>query len=215
MKARRLRILLVDDHEVVRRGLHDLLEDEFPDAVFGDAADSASALDLAWRRPWDLAIVDINMPGRCGLETLAELRRTLPGLPVLMLSIAPESEYAVRALKLGAAGYVSKQSVGAELVEAVRKVLDGGRYITPALAERLAEELQMGGRPGAAHEQLSAREMQVLRLLARGANVKRIAGELSLGEKTVFTYRSRLLEKLGLQNDVEAARYALRHGLVD
>jgi DNA-binding NarL/FixJ family response regulator len=214
MKTGPLRFLIADDHEIVRRGLRQLLEDVFPGAVFGAAADAATALQLAWKEPWDLAIFDINMPGRNGLEALAELRKTCPKLPVLMLSMAPESEYAVRALKLGAAGYVTKQSVGAELVRAVQAILAGNRYITAALADRLATVVQQG-EAGPIHARLSERELQVLKLLARGRNVKEIAVELALGEKTIFTYRTRLLNKLGLHNDVEAARYALQHHLVE
>lgn len=209
-----MKILLVDDHEVVRRGLRQVLAEEFDDAVFGEAATAGEALGRLREADWDLVILDIAMPGRNGLDALTEVHERWPGLRVLMLSMSPEAEYAVRALKKGAAGYLSKQSVARELVTAVRKVLAGGRYITPTVAEYLADELETHGvdKP---HRHLSDRELQVLTLIARGHTVKEIATELALSEKTVFTYRERLRLKLGLRNDVEMARYALQHRLVE
>lgn len=209
-----MKILLVDDHEVVRRGLKQMLAEEFGPVVFGEAGTAGETLDRARQDRWDLVLLDINLPGRSGLDVLAELQLRQPKLRVLILSIAPEEEYAVRALKKGAAGYLTKQTVATELTAAVRKVLAGGRYITPWLAEKLASGL---GAPatGEPHELLSDRELQVLRLIATGQSVKEIAAALSLSEKTVFTYRERLRDKLGLRGDVELARYALYHRLVD
>lgn len=209
-----MKVLLADDHEVVRRGLKQMLADEFDKVTFGEATTAAEALARALKEKWDLMVLDINMPGRSGLEVLAELRTQRPQLRVLVLSMAPEEQYAVRALKKGAAGYLTKQTVGTELIAAVKKVLAGGRYITPSLAERLAAELEAPAGTEA-HDALSDRELQVMRLLATGKSVKEIAGELSLSEKTVFTYRERLMEKLGVQGNVELARYALKHRLVE
>lgn len=209
-----MKILLADDHEVVRRGLKQMLAEEFGNVAFGEAGTTAEALERIRQEPWDLIVLDINMPGRSGLEVLAELSVRRIKSRVLVLSMALEEEYAVRAFKKGAAGYLTKQTVATELVVAVKKILAGGRYVTPWLAEKLASGL---GSPAAGepHDQLSDRELQVLRMIATGKSVKDIADELSLSDKTVFTYRDRLREKLGLKGDVELARYALRHRLVE
>ena len=209
-----MRILIADDHQVVRQGLKQMLSDDFPGVGFGEASNAAEAFEMATGESWDLVILDVHMPGRGGIETLVDLRKIKPRMPVLVLSMFPESEYAVRALKAGAAGYINKGSVTRELIEAVRKVLAGGRYITPELGEMLAADLGRGA-DSLPHHKLSDREYEVMKLLATGNSVKVIAANLSLSEKTVFTYRSRLLEKLGLDSDVDIARYALRHHLVD
>lgn len=209
-----MRILLADDHEVVRRGVRQTLEETFPGAEFGEAVTCAETLARAHEGGWDLLMLDLNMPGRGGLAVLAELHAQQPQLKILVLSMSPEEEFAVRALKAGAAGYLGKQAVARELVAAVRKVLGGGRYITPVVAERLAAGLNID-KVSAPHEGLSARELQVLALIAQGRSVKEIAEELALGEKTVFTYRDRLRVKLGMKNDVELTRYAMRQGLVE
>jgi two-component system, NarL family, invasion response regulator UvrY len=209
-----MRILIADDHEVVRQGVRQILVDEFDRITFGEAVNAAELLARAGQQKWDLVLLDISMPGRSGLEALAELKRQQPKVAVLVLSMFAEREYALRALKSGAAGYLTKQSLGRDLVAAVKKVLQGGRYISPALAELLAADLDANdNRPP--HQTLSNREYEVMKLIAAGKSVKEIAGELSLGDKTVFTYRARLLEKLGLKSDVDIARYALRHGLVE
>jgi DNA-binding NarL/FixJ family response regulator len=208
------RILLVDDHEVVRRGARQVLAEGFPGAVFGEAAAVAQALERLSAERWDLLILDINLPGRSGLEVLEDVRRQWPRLPVLVLSAYPEEEFAVRCLRLGSAGYLTKSSAADELVAAARKALDGGKYVTAALAERLATVLG-GGLRGEPHEALSAREMQVLRLVASGRTMKEIAAELHLSEKTIATYRSRIAEKLGVSTSVELTRYALQHQLVE
>jgi len=208
------RILIADDHELLRRGLRQILADAFPDLVLVEAADACQALDTAGKNPLDLVLLDINMPGRSGIEVLQDLKRVYPRLPVVVLSAFPEKDYALRAFKLGASGYVSKQSASSELVAAVRKALAGGRYITPSLAEALAATVA-GEAPVLPHETLSDRELQVLRHVALGKQLKEIAAELSLSEKTIGTYRMRISRKLGLGTNVEIARYATRHGLVD
>ena len=209
-----MKFLITDDHEVVRQGVRQILAEEFGPATFGEAANTADLLFQVGKEPWDLVLLDINMPGRNGLEALVELKQQRPRLPVLVLSMFPEREYAVRALKAGAAGYLTKESLGRELVAAVKKVLAGQRYITPALAELLAADVVRSG-SGLPHEALSDREYEVMKLIAVARSVKQIASDLFLGEKTVFTYRARMLEKLGLQSDVEVARYALQHRLVE
>lgn len=206
--------MIADDHQVVRQGLKQMLADDFPEVSFGEASNAAEAFDKATGDSWDLVILDVHMPGRGGIEVLADIKKLCPRLPVLVLSMYPESEYAVRALRAGASGYLNKGGVTRELVEAVRKTLDGGRYITPELGEMLAADIGRGN-GGLPHQKLSDREYEVMKLIATGHSVKVIAGKLSLSEKTVFTYRSRLLEKLDLESDVDIARYALRHQLVD
>jgi len=208
------RILIVDDHEVVRRGTRQVLIEGFPGATFGEAGSAPEATSALGAQAWDLLILDINIPGRSGLEVLEEVQRLWPKLPVLVLSAYPEEEFAVRCLRLGAAGYLTKNSASDELVAAARKALDGGKYVTAALAERLAAVL--GGDVRAEpHEALSGRELQVLRLVATGHTLKEIAAELHLSEKTIATYRARISEKLGVSTNVELTRYALQHRLVD
>jgi DNA-binding NarL/FixJ family response regulator len=209
-----MKFLITDDHEVVRQGVRQILAEEFGPATFGEAANAADLLFQVGKEPWDLVLLDINMPGRNGLEALVELNKQRPRLPVLVLSMFPEREYAVRALKAGAASYLTKESLGRELVAAVKKVLAGQRYITPALAELLAADVVRSG-SGLPHEALSDREYEVMKLIAVARSVKQIASDLFLGGKTVFTYRARMLEKLGLQSDVEVVRYALQHRLVE
>lgn len=209
-----MKIVIADDHPLVRRGLRELLLDHFPDAKIVEAGSAREALDLIVKEDWDLVIVDINMPGRSGLELLEDIRRTKSRLPVLVVSGHLEEDYALRALKLGAVGYVSKQSAADVLVAAVNKVISGGRYVSQAVAEKLALAAA-GDWSGAPHETLSHRELQVLQMIAVGRSIKEIAAELALSEKTIATYRGRISEKLGLSTNVELTRYALRHGLVD
>ena len=210
----RTRVLIADDHEVVRRGLKDVLAGDYPALEVGDARDARETLDRLLEQDWDILLLDIHMPGRSGLEVLEEVRRLRPKLPVLVLSASPEEDYAVRSFRLGAAGYLTKQSASDELLAAFRKVLQGGRYVTAAMAERLAATLG-GTLQQALHEALSNRELQVLRMIAAGKTIKEIAAELSLSEKTVGTYRTRISEKMGLGTNVELTRYALQHKLVD
>jgi len=207
------RILIVDDHEIVRRGLKGILLESFPDLVIGEATDGRQAL-VAAAKPWDATLLDINLPGRNGLEVLQDLKRLHPKMPVVVLSAFPEKDYAIRAFRLGAAGYISKESASGELLAAIRKALAGGRYVTPLLAEALAATLA-GEIPALPHESLSNRELQVLRLVALGKTLKEIAAELSLSEKTIATYRMRLGRKMGLGTNVDLARYAALHHLAD
>lgn len=209
-----MKILIIDDHLVVRRGLKQILADEFPGCVFGEAATAAEALSRVLREKWDIVLLDLNLPGRSGLDALGDIKRARRRLPVLVLSMYPEAEFAVRVLRAGAAGYLTKQSAAEELVAAIKKAVAGGRYITAALAEKLAMDLgQAGERPP--HESLSDREYQTMALLAAGRTVKEIAATLALSVKTVSTYRTRVLEKLHVKGTVELARYALQHHLVD
>ena len=208
------RILIVDDHELLRRGLRSILSGSFPELVMVEAADARQALAAVEKEPCDLALVDINLPSRNGLELLQDLRRLYPKMPAVVLSAFPERDYALRAFKLGASGYVTKQGAETELLWAVRKALTGGRYVTPSLAEALAAQMA-GEVPEAPHETLSNRELQVLRFVAQGKSLKETAAELALSEKTIGTYRTRISQKLGLGTNVELARYAERHKLVE
>ena len=198
----------------MRHGLKQILAEEFKKAIFGEARNATEALDLVWKENWDVAVLDITMPGRSGLEVLREIKKSKPKLPVLVLSMHPENQFAVRVLKRGAAGYMTKESASAELVGAVRKVLAGGRYVSNSLAEKLATYLANDNQKPP-QELLSDREFQVLRLIASGKIVSEIARELSLSVKTISTYRTRILEKMGLRNNAELMHYAMQHQLVE
>lgn len=209
-----MKILLVDDHEIVRRGLKELLTEEFPKAVFGEANTVPQAREMIVQKEWNLVLLDINLPGGSGLDLLGELRQLRPQAAVLVLSSYPEEEFALRSFKLGAAGYLTKASVADEMLTAVKKVLSGGKYVSATLAENIATALGKG-LDQELHETLSTRELEVLRRVATGRTIKEIAAELSLSEKTIGTYRSRISEKLGLSTNVELTRYALKHRLVE
>ncbi|NQX01105.1 response regulator transcription factor [bacterium] len=191
-----------------------LLREHFKDVEVGEAEDAKTGLAAALNETWDLAIIDITMPGRNGLELIQEIKLENTVLPILVVSSHPEKDYALRALKLGAAGYVSKQSAADVLVTAVQRVMSGRRFISPALAEQLAGALA-GEAPGTSHETLSNRELQVLRQIALGKTIKEISFDLALSAKTVATYRSRIAEKMGLASNVELTRYAMQNHLVD
>ena len=207
-------VLIADDHEIVRHGLRDILTTRLGNVAVSEAKDAGEAINLLIKKDWDLVLLDINMPGRSGLEVLEEAKRLRPKTPVLVLTSYPEEQFAVRSFQLGASGYLTKQSVSDELVTAVQRILAGGKYVTASLAERLASRLgDTGGQ--APHEALSNRELQVLRLIAVGKSMKDVADELALSEKTVATYRTRISEKAGLKTNVEIARYALKQGLVE
>jgi two-component system, NarL family, invasion response regulator UvrY len=208
-----MKILLVDDHQVVRQGLKQMLADEYPKAVFGEAGTAAEAVQAIHGQKWDLVLLDLNLPGRGGLDALGDFKAAQPLLPVLVLSMHPEAEFAVQALRAGAAGYLTKQSAAEELLAAVQKALVGGRYITASLAEKLAADVAGDARQ-LPHEELSPREFETLRRLAAGDSVKEISATLGLSSKTVSTYRARVLEKLNLRTTVDLARYAMEHGLV-
>ncbi len=206
-----MRILIADDHAILRRGLRQILADEFPEARFGEASSTQETLECISREPWDLLVLDIFMPGRGGLEILYDVRRHRPRLPVLVLSSAPEDQLAVRVLKAGALGYLNKQAAPEELVNAVRKLLAGGRYLSAAAAEQMAADISRT--TGPLHEKLSDREYTVLQLLVEGRSIREIADKLSLSPKTISTFHSRIWGKLHVKNDVEMVRYALEHGM--
>ena len=209
-----MRILIADDHAVVRRGLRETLNEAFSRVTFGEAKTAQETLDNVRRQEWDVVILDISMPGKSGLDILDDMHRLRPNMPILLLSMHPEGQFARRALKAGAAGYLTKDSVPEELKEAVRRVRAGGRYVSAALAEKLAFDLGRNA-DTPVHELLSHREFQVLRMLASGKAVKQIADEIALSVKTVSTYRARILIKTGMKTTAELIRYALQAGLVD
>ena len=208
-----IQILIVDDHAILRRGLKEILEREFRDVSIGGAGTAEQALTQLDSEKWDLVILDITMPGRSGVDVLRHFKALRPKLPVLVLSMHPEDQYGKRVLKAGASGYMNKESAPEELIKAVRKLLSGGRYVSPTLAETLAVDLgRDDGTP--AHERLSDREFEVLRKMASGKTVGQIAQELHLSVPTVSTYRARILEKMGMSTNAELIRYALSHHLV-
>src|SRR5437899_12911470 len=209
-----MKVLIADDHAVVRRGLKETINESFPKTTFGEVETAQEAIESVRRQDWDVVILDISMPGKSGLDVLDDLRRLRPRLPILLLSMHPEEQFARRALKAGAAGYLTKESVPEELKEAVKKVVAGGRYVSAALAEKLAVDLRQGA-DTPLYELLSDREFQVLRMIASGKTVKDIAEDLSLSVKTVSTYRGRILEKTGMKTNAELIRYALESQLVD
>jgi two-component system, NarL family, invasion response regulator UvrY len=209
-----IRVLIADDHAILRRGLREILMRELEGVVCGEAENVEQFLAQVQNQNWDLAIVDITMPGRSGLDVLRDLQGVKPGLPVLVLSMHPEDQYGKRVLKAGASGYMNKESAPEELIKAIRKVLAGGRYVSPALAEKLAVEWGTNGvRP--LHESLSDREFEVLRMIALGKTISQIAAELHLSATTISTYRARILEKMNMTTTAEIMRYALRNGVVD
>lgn len=208
-----IKILIADDHPIVRSGLKEIVSKERDMVVDGEAQDAQELLDLVRIQHWDLVVLDINMPGRSGLDVLIQLKKEYPRLPVLMLSVQPEEQYAVRALKSGASGYLTKQSVPVELVRAIRRVVAGGRYVSSSLAERLAFDLEASEKP--LHETLSDRELEVMRMIASGKRIKEIAKKLLLSPKTVTTYRMRILEKMGMKTDADLIHYAREFKLLD
>ena len=209
-----IRVLIADDHAILRRGLREILMRELEGVVCGEAENAQQVLAQVQSQNWDLAIVDITMPGRSGLDVLRDMQQIRPGLPVLVLSMHPEDQYGKRVLKAGASGYMNKESAPEELIKAIRKVLAGGRYVSQALAEKLAVEWGTNaGQP--LHENLSDREFEVLRMMALGKTTSQIAAELHLSVTTVSTYRARILDKMNMTTTAELMRYALRNGLVD
>ena len=209
-----IKVVVVDDHAVVREGLKRIVSESGGMVVSGEAADGQEAMRVIKSEPCDVVLLDISMPNKSGLDVLKELHAESPRLPVLVLSMHPEDQYAVRVLRAGAAGYVTKESAPAKLVQAIRKVVRGGKYVSPSLAERLVFDLGTDT-DKAPHESLSDREYQVLCMIASGKTVTQIADVLALSVKTISTYRVRILEKLKMKNNAELTRYAIKEGLVD
>jgi DNA-binding NarL/FixJ family response regulator len=205
-----MRVLVADDHPMVRRGLRESLREAFPGATVTEAGNGDDAVAALTSGDFDVVFMDIEMPGKSGLDALREVHRLKPALPILIMSVHDEIEYGLRALRSGAAGYVSKRASGDVLAKAVRQVLSGGKYVSDSLAQRLASEI---GAPAASHEKLSDRESEVLRRLAAGQTVKEIAFDLGLSSKTVHTFRARVLKKLNLRTTADLVRYAIQNGL--
>jgi len=209
-----IRILITDDHPVLRRGLKEILMEELEGATCGEAGNAQELISEVQTEDWDLVILDLTMPGRSGLDVLRDLRTLRPKIPVLVLSMHPEDQLGKRVLKAGASGYMNKESAPKELIKAVRKVLEGSVYVSPALAERLALDLrENAGRP--LHETLSEREFEVLRMLASGKTVTEIAVDLHLSVPTVSTHRAHILEKMNMTTTAALIRYAVDNRLVD
>ena len=207
-----LNILIADDHSIFRRGLKDLLSDGLGAVTIGECSNAFDLLQLLKQKKWDVVILDIGMPGTTGTDALIQVKRHRPSLPVLMLSMHPEDQYAVRMFKAGANAYLTKASAPEELVVAIKKVLDGGNYVSASLGEKLVHLFHRGDEQPA-HELLSDREFEVMRLLSSGRTVSQIAETMNLGTTTVSTYRARILDKLHLKNNAELMRYAVQQGI--
>jgi two-component system, NarL family, invasion response regulator UvrY len=209
----KIKILIADDHPIVRAGIKQILADTTDMVASDEAGNGQEVLNLIQKKNYDVILLDISMPGRSGLEILKDLKTEKPKIPVLILSIYPEEQYAIRALRAGAAGYLTKSSAPNELVAAIRKISGGGRYITAVLAEKLASYLDMDFKKPL-HETLSDREYQVMLLIAAGKTVTEIAAQLCLSVKTISTYRTHILSKMYLKNNSEIARYAIQNDLL-
>jgi len=208
-----LRILIADDHAIVRTGLKQILQEEFPSASIDEAKDAEEMIQKVMKQEWDLVISDLSMPGRSGLEALNQIHLEFPKLPVLILSIHPEEQYATRILKAGAAGYLNKETATEELTTAVRRILQGRKYITPSIAELLASNIMVENN-AAPHEILSDREFEVLKLLGSGKSVSEIASSLFLSVTTVSTYRARILTKMHMKTNADLTVYSIEHKLI-
>ncbi len=208
-----IRVLIVDDHALIREGLKSLLREESDITVVAEAGDGNELLAALHKKPCDVIVLDISLPGKSGLELIQEILELHPGVRVVVLTMHPEERFAARAFKLGASGYVTKESVPRDLVAAIRKVVAGGVFVSPRFAEIMASELRSGA-PSKPHDILSGREFEIFRLLASGRKVDEIARDLCIAKGTVYTYRSRVLEKMALSNDSELTRYAIENGLI-
>jgi two-component system, NarL family, invasion response regulator UvrY len=209
-----MKVLIADDHAVFREGLKRILNEAADISEVGEAANAAQLVRSISDRRWDVILLDINMPGKSGLEVLKEIKQTNPRLSVLILSMYPEKQFAVRVIKAGAAGYITKGAAGSEVLQAIRKVYRDGKYISDSVAEHLAMAVEQPvDRP--LHESLSDREFEVLRMVGSGKTVSEIAEELSLSVKTISTYRTHILEKMNLKNNAEIMQYVITHGLAD
>ncbi|PKO83605.1 MAG: DNA-binding response regulator [Betaproteobacteria bacterium HGW-Betaproteobacteria-11] len=210
----KIHVLIADDHAIVRQGLRQILSETEDLVVAGEADDGTEALQLARQQAWNVFLLDVSMPNRNGIDTLKQLKKEFPRLPVLILSMHPEEQYAVRALKAGASGYLTKQSAPEQLVTAIRQVAGGRKYVSPAVAQQLVAALSKDS-DKLPHERITDREYQVLVMIAAGNSLGQIAEKLNLGVATVSTYRARLLEKMALKSTAELIRYGLENGLVD
>jgi two-component system, NarL family, invasion response regulator UvrY len=208
-----LRILCVDDHAIFRQGVKQILATYDRQAKIGEAATAETAMQLARESRWDLVILDLSLPDRSGLQVLTDLKREQPELPVIVLSMHAEDEYAIRALRIGASGYITKESAPEELVAALQKVMRGGRYMTPTLAEKIAFSYASPATNEKPHHSLSERELEVLQLIGAGKSLKEIAAMLSLSVKSVGTYRSRVLEKMAMSTNADLIRYVIENNL--
>ncbi|MFC1554161.1 response regulator [candidate division KSB1 bacterium] len=208
-----INVLIADDHSIVRQGLRQIVSETNDIKITGEAANGQELIDLIWKDEYDVILLDISMPGRSGLEILEELKQSKPEIPVLVLSMYPEEQYAIRALKTGAAGYLTKESAPDELIQAIHKVSAGGKYVSASLAEKLAFHIEDDSdkKP---HEKLSNREFQTLCLIASGKTTGQIAEELALSAKTISTYRERILEKMNMKSNSELTYYAIKNKLV-
>jgi two-component system invasion response regulator UvrY len=207
------RILIADDHAIVRRGLKDIILESFPSAVVEEVSNAEELIEKIVQEQWDVVISDLSMPGRSGLDALQQIKLLAPKLPVLILSMYPEDQYAIRVLKAGASGYLNKDMAPEELVNAINRVLSGRKYITPSVAEKLASNVNFNS-DKFPHEYLSDREFEVLKLMAAGKSVTDISAVLFLGTTTISTYRARILNKMNLKNNAELTQYALEHKLI-
>jgi DNA-binding NarL/FixJ family response regulator len=214
MKSRPIRIFIADDHPVVRQGLRRMVEADPGLTMAGEAGDTETMLKALEKTATDLLLLDVSMPGGPFPDTLKSLRERFPTIKILVLSVHPEDQWAVRALRAGAAGYLTKDHSPDQLLEAIRRVYRGGKYVSPTLAEQLASHLDVGGGQRAPHELLSDREFEVMRRLGSGLTVSQIATELSISTKTVSTYRTRILEKMAVATNADLVRYAARYGLI-
>ena len=208
------KILIADDHAIVREGLKQIISETSDMTVADEAIDGHEVLNKALKNDYDVMVLDITMPGINGLDVLKQIKAQKPKLPILVLSVHPEEQYAVRCLKAGASGYLTKESASDELKAAIRKISQGKKYVTASLAERLALDLEIGTKK-LSHETLSDREYQVMCMIASGKMLNEVADELYLSVKTISTYRTRILEKMNMKSNIELTRYAIKHGLVE
>jgi two-component system, NarL family, invasion response regulator UvrY len=208
-----IRVLIADDHAIVRKGLKQILLEQYPSAVIGEADDAETLIKEIVKDGWDVVICDMSMPGRSGLDALNQIKQTAPKLPVLIMSMHPEDQYALRVLKAGASGYLGKETIHDDIVKAIETVMRGKKFITPAIAEKLANAFD-SATPGQLHESLSDREFDVFKLLAAGRSVTEIGEQLSLSATTVSTYRSRIMEKMSMRSNADLTRYAIEHKFI-
>jgi DNA-binding NarL/FixJ family response regulator len=209
-----MRILIADDHAIVRKGIKQLLMEEYPLATIEEVGDGETLIAKTNTQEWDVVICDLDMPGRSGLDAVQQIRVTHPKLPVLIMSIYPEEQYARRLLKAGAAGYLNKDAATEDLAKAIRQVLQGRKYISPAVAQLIATDIGHDGADKAPHESLSNREFEIFKLIASGKSVSEIAEKLSLSSATISTHRARILNKMNLRTNAELTRYALDNKLI-